>query len=298
MNKWLGAAVATLMASGAFAQPGIEDYTKAQEVMKGNDLNAVVAPCEAALTASPDYTNCWLWLGYAYRAKKDWAKCATNLTKFLKKIEEQPNVDDLRSSATKDAGIALARSKQARQAIPLLEESVAAKPNDAEAQFWLGRSLMVNKQADRSEQVFSKVITLSPEAAGPYYFAGRVNYSRGDSAKASTRLAKYLELASDGPFAPEAHFMLGSTMYRLLDQVEDKAPEFPTIKNHMTTFLTAKPDAPQAAEAHYILGWIAAQEEDNETAKTHFETFLRLQPSGAQAEEAQKFLDALAESAG
>ena len=41
MNKWLGVAVAVLFASVAFAQPGIEDYNKAQEVMKGNDQGAM-----------------------------------------------------------------------------------------------------------------------------------------------------------------------------------------------------------------------------------------------------------------
>ena len=64
----------------------------------------------------------------------------------------------------------------------------------------------------------------------------------------------------------------------------------------MTTFLTAKPQAPQAADAHYILGGIAIEEDDEETAKSHFETFIQLQPSGPQAEEAQRYLDDLAES--
>ena len=298
MNKWLGMAVAMLIAGSAFAQPGMEDYTKAQDAMKTNDLKAVVAPCEAALAASADYTNCWLWLGYAYRASQDWPKTATNLTEFLKKIEGQDNVDELRRSATRDAGIALARSSQLTPSIRLLDQSVAAKPNDVEAQFWLGMALRANKQEDRSEQVFGKVIQLSPEIARPYYYAGRVNYSRGDTAKAQTRLTKYLELEPEGAFAPEAHFMLGSSMYRSLDKVEDQASQFPAIKNHMSTLLSAKPKAPQASEAHYVLGWIAAQEEDNETAKSHFEIFIQLQPNGPQSEEAKKFLAALAESAG
>ena len=55
---------------------------------------------------------------------------------------------------------------------------------------------------------------------------------------------------------------------------------------------------PEFAEAHYVLGWVAAQEEDNETAKTHFEEFVKLQPTGPQADEAKRFLAELSESGG
>jgi TolA-binding protein len=66
-------------------------------------------------------------------------------------------------------------------------------------------------------------------------------------------------------------------------------------KTHLSKFLEAKPNAPQSPQAHYILGSLAAQSEDTETAIAHFQKYLKLQPAGPQADEVKKFLAELSE---
>ena len=127
------------------------------------------------------------------------------------------------------------------KALPFLKNAATAKPNDVAVQSVLARSLLRANQEGEAEQAFAKVIQLKPDDATAYYYAGNINYRRKETAKASERLSKYLELDPDGNYAADAHFMIGSSMYRSLDQVEDKASQYPTIKNHMSTFLSAKP---------------------------------------------------------
>ena len=300
MKKWLGVAVAFCIAGEAFAlqeQPGAAEFKACQEAAKNSDWPGVIKSCEATLKANPDVFGSHYILGWAYLQTKDWGKCASNYDAFLQKLGNE-DAKQQEEVATRQAGLCYAQAGNSSKAITFLKQAATAKPNDVAVQSVLARALLRGNQESEAEQAFAKVIQLKPDDAQAYYLAGNINYRRKENAKASERLSKYLELDGSGSFAPDAHFMIGSIMYRSLDQAADQKAQFPEIKNHMTTFLGAKADAPQAAEAHYILGWIAAQEEDNETAKTHFETFLKLQPTGAQAEEAQKFLDALAESAG
>lgn len=300
MNKWLALAVVFVLTSGAFAQgaqPGAEAFKRGQEAMSKQDYAAAIPALETAIKENPDLFVCNLWLGYAYKSKSNWNKVASNLLTYLDKAPETTEVAEQRAGATRELGVALARSNQATKAISYLDSAVSAKPNDVEAQFWLGMSLMLGKQEGRSEQVFSKVIQLSPKVPLPYYYAGRINFNRQEWDSAHQRLSKFLELKPDDPQSPEAHFMVGSIEYRKAEGAEDPSPQFAVVKGHLTTFLAAKPDAPQAAEAHYILGYIAAHSEDNETAKSHFETFLKLRPEGPQADEAKRFLEELKQSA-
>lgn len=300
MNKWLGVAVMALIANGAFAlqeQPGAADFKACQQAAEKNDWGSVITSCEKTVAANPDVFHAHYILAWAYFQTKDWANCGGNYETYIEKLGNEEAAQN-REVANRQAGICFAQAGELAKAIPYLQKSAAAKPNDVAVQSVLARSLLRSNQEAAAKQAFEKVIQLKPDDTISYYFSGYINYRQKDWANASSRLSKYLELDANGNFAADAHFMSGSSMYYSLDQVADKAAQYPTIKSHMSTFLAAKPTAPQASEAHYVLGWIAAQEEDNETAKTHFEAFLQLQPTGPQAEEAQRFLDELAESAG
>jgi hypothetical protein len=89
--------------------------------------------------------------------------------------------------------------------------------------------------------------------------------------------------------------MLGSMAIREAEGAADPAAQQALTKEHLNKFLELKPDAAEAPQAHYILGSLAAQIEDTETARSHFQAYLKLQPSGAQAEEVKQFLTDLAE---
>lgn len=297
MNKWLGTAVATFIASGAFAmqdQPGAADFLACQEAVKKNDFDGVIASCEKALSASADLYASNYYLGYAYRAKKDFGKCASNFDTFISKVGGNADAAEMVSNSTREAGICYARDSAAAKAIPLLSKAASAKPNDTQVQFYLGMTQMLSKREGPAEQAFSKVIQLDPSIHQAYYYAGFMNFNQQQWAKATERLEKYLELKPGDTFAADAHFMVGSMTIRGVDTAEDKAAVQTKAKGHLEQFLAAKPTAPQSAQAHYILGSLAAQQEDNTGAKGHFEKYLELEPSGAQAEEVKKFLADLA----
>lgn len=299
MNKWLGLAVALLVATSVFAQqqqPGAEDFLACQEAVKANDFDGVIASCESALSANPDLFASNYYLGYAYKAKKNWDECAQNFETFIEKVGNNPDAAQMINNSTREAGVCYARAGSPQQAIPFLSDAASAKPNDTEVQFFLGISSMRANRESQAEQAFAKVIQLDPSLQRPYYYAGRINFNRQEWATANERLEKYLELDPNGSFAADAHFMLGSMAVRNAEASGDAAAANEKAISHLTQFLEAKPNAPQSPQAHYILGSLAAQRDDDATARTHFERYLELEPNGPQAEEVKQFLADLSEA--
>ena len=298
MNKWLGVAVATLIAGGAFAQQeqaGATDFRACQEAVKKNDFDGIIASCEKALSANADLFLGNYYLGYAYRAKKGYDKCAANFDTFLQKIGTNAEAADMINNSTREAGLCYARGSSPTKATSYLEKAASAKPNDTQVQLALGITQMRAKREGAAEKAFAKVIQLDPTRHRPYYYAGRINFNQQDWAKATQRLEKYLELKPDDTFAADSHFMVGSMAVRGAEDSADAAAANQKAVTHLTLFLKAKPDAPQSPQAHYILGSLAAQAEDDSAAKTHFERYLELEPNGAQADEVKKFLADLSE---
>ena len=297
MNKWLGLAVATLVAGAAFAQqPGEADFRACQEFVKTNDFDGIIASCEKALSANGDLFAGNFYLGYAYRAKKRYEKCAANFDTFIKKVGNNADAADMINNSNREGGLCYARSKAPAKAIPLLQKAASNKPNDTQVQLVLGMAQMQTKNDREAERAFAKVIQLDPKRARPYYFAGRVNFNGQQWDTATERLSKFLELEPDGQFAPDAHFMVGSIAVRNADSSGNAEAAHQLAITHLEQFLVAKPKAPQSSQAHYILGSLAAQKEDDATAKSHFEKYLELEPNGAQAEEVKQFLSDLSEA--
>ena len=299
MNKWLGVAVATLIAGGAFAQQeqaGAADFRACQEAVGKNDFDSVIASCEKALAADAKLFASNYYLGYAYRAKKRYDECAQNFETFIQKVGDNDEAADMINNSNREGGLCYARGATPTKATSYLEKAASAKPNDTEVHFFLGITQMRAKRESAAEQAFAKVIQLDPTLHRAYYYAGRINFNQQSWAKATQRLEKYLELKPDDTFAADSHFMVGSMAVRGAESSPDAAAANQKAVTHLTLFLEAKPDAPQSPQAHYILGSLAAQAEDNAAAITHFERYLELEPNGAQADEVKKFLADLSEA--
>lgn len=299
MNKWLGLAVATLIASGAFAQQeqaGAADFRACQEAVGTNDFDTVIASCEKALSANPDLFASNYYLGYAYRSKKNYDKCAQNFDTFIQKVGDNTEAADMINNSNREGGLCFARGSTPTKAIAFLEKAASTKPNDTQVQFFLGITQMRAKREGEAEQAFAKVIQLDPTLHRAYYYAGRINFNQQDWAKAAQRLEKYLELKPDDTFAADSHFMVGSMAVRSAESSPDAAAANQKAVTHLTLFIEAKPDAPQSSQAHYILGSLAAQAEDIAAAKSHFQRYLELEPNGAQADEVKQFLADLDEA--
>lgn len=299
MYKWLGVAVVTLIASGASAQqeqPGAADFLACQEAVGKNNFDGVISSCEKALSANGDLFASNYYLGYAYRAKQNYDKCAQNFDTFIQKVGSNAEAAEMINNSTREGGLCYARGSSPTKAIPSLQKAASNKPNDTEVQFFLGITQMRANREREAEQAFSKVIQLDPSLHRAYYYAGRINFNGQEWAKATERLEKYLELKPDDTFAADAHFMVGSMAVRGAETSGDAAAAHQKAITHLTEFLAAKPDAPQSPQAHYILGSLAAQAEDIATARTHFERYLELEPNGPQAEEVKQFLADLSEA--
>lgn len=293
MNKWLALAVASVVASAAFAQqdaPGAKDYLAGQAAWEKKDYDTAIPAFEKALAANPSLFASNYYLGWAYRVKQKWDKCGANFNTFLSKVGTDPKAAEMINNANREGGLCLAKAEAMSRSIPLLQKAASAKPNDKEVQYFLGVALMRENREDQAEQAFSKVIQLDPSISKALYFAGRINFNRQEWAKASERLEKFLAAAPDDTFAPDAHFMVGSIAIRMAQGSPNAAAEQQKAQENLEKFLAAKPTAPQAAQAHYILGSLAAQKDDNDAAKKHFEKYLELEPNGTQAEEVKKFL--------
>lgn len=286
MNKWVVMGVLALFAGVASAQqqlpPGGKEFQTGQEAFKKKDWDAAITAFESAVEQNDQLFASYYFLGFAYQNRGNYEKTAENFLKFLDKVPNDPQAAEMTAAATRQGGVALARSNQFEQSIPLLKKAASAKPNDAEVIFYLAMSQMMTGDEPGAEQNFAKVTQLQPALDRPYYYAGRIAFNREAWANAKTRLNKYLELKPDGQFAPEAHFMLGSMAMRDNDKTR--------AKSHLQQFLQLKPNGDQAAQAHYILGSLAAQAEDLETARTHFQRYLALEPNGPYAQEVRTFL--------
>jgi tetratricopeptide (TPR) repeat protein len=297
MNKWLASAMAIAIGSGAsFAQeqPGAKDFLAGQEAIKTNNFDAAIPAFEKALAANPDLFASNYFLGWAYKAKQNWDKCGANFETFIRKVGSDPKAAEQIGHSNREGGLCYARAESTAKAIPMLQKAVSAKASDKEVQFLLGVALMRENRENEAEQAFAKVIQLDPSLQRAYYYAGRINFNRQEWGPATERLEKYLTLGASDAFAPDANFMVGSIAIRMAEGSPDAAALQQKAQDHLTKFLTAKPTAPQAAQAHYILGSLAANKDDNAAAKTHFQKYLELEPNGPQAEEVKKFLADLA----
>ena len=298
MIKWLAVAIMVLLAGGAVAQqlpPGHKEFKEGQAAIKKNDMAGAIVAFEKALAADPDIFASHYFLGFAYQSKKNYPKTAEHFTAYLDKVGDNSEAAEQIGHATRQGGLAWARTKNSAESIPYLEKAAAAKPNDREVHYYLGMTLIRNGQEGKAEQHFSKVIQLDPSLPRPYYFVGRVAFNAEKWSEARRLLSKYLELKPDDNFAADAHFMLGQMAVRQAEGAADAAAQNNAAKMHLTKFLELKPNAPQTPQAHYILGSLAAQSEDTATATAHFQKYLQLQPSGAQADEVKQFLADLSE---
>jgi len=156
MNKWLAFAMAFAIGGGvALAQeeqPGAKDFLAGQEAVKANNFDAAIPAFEKALAANPDLFASNYFLGWAYKAKQNWEKCGANFETFLRKVGTDPKAAEQVGHSNREGGLCYARGDSFTKAIPLLQKSASAKPNDKEVQFSLGVALMRENREGEAEQ--------------------------------------------------------------------------------------------------------------------------------------------------
>ncbi len=263
MTKWISVAALVLLIGEAAAQnppAGAADFVRGQKAIRKRDNSAAIRAFERALDANRDLILSHYYLGYAYQKNRDWDKTGEHFVEFLQRVDkEDPTATLMVFHATRQGGLALARTERSNEAIPYLKEIISAEADDKDAHFFLGLALFKNDDSTQADKHFTKVIELDQAYVEAYYYAGRIAYDREDVAAANERLGRLLNLQPKSPHAAEAHFMLGSLAITEAETAQD----------------------PTEARAK---------------ARTHFEKYLTLEPSGAEAEEIKKLLEDVRET--
>jgi tetratricopeptide (TPR) repeat protein len=194
--------------------PGGEEYKQGEAAFKNKDWNGAISAFEAAVSKNEDLFASYYYLGWAYKSVSNPSKSAGSFAKFLDKAPKDDSAAEMVNAATREAGTGYARAKKYGEAIPFLSKAATSNSSDTEVQFFLGIAQLQTGDEAAAEQTFTKVIQLQPNLDRAYYYAGLIDFNAERWDPAKERLAKYIELKPNGPFAADAQAMLDNIAAR------------------------------------------------------------------------------------
>jgi tetratricopeptide (TPR) repeat protein len=170
--------------------------------------------------AKPDAAVLWLELGVAQAGLKKNADAETSLKKAidLDSQSKKPN-PEIQAGANNALGEVLANEGKASDAQTAYDNAVKLNPAQA-SMYYTNEAIIMDRagQIDGTVAAADKAIAADPNKPIPYYLKGKalVNKATVDQKTGKIVLPpgcaeayqKYLELAPDGPFAPEVKSVL------------------------------------------------------------------------------------------
>ncbi len=159
---------------------------------------------------------------------------------------------------------ALIDMRRAAEAIPLLQQAIAADPQHSRPRCLLSLALLRSGDASSAVEAAGQAIAIAPEEEWGYRLLSSALMAKGPAYRAVAPAQEALRLA---PHQPEtlltlANAALASHLYELADAT---IPELLRV-------------APESAAAHYTAGRLALERRRNTTAAEHFREALRLDP--------------------
>jgi tetratricopeptide (TPR) repeat protein len=103
------------------------------------------------------------------------------------------------------------RNKKFREALNAYEKAVESDPENAEARYWRGRTLLNRGQFDPAAEDFKTAVRLKPDYSEAYDNLGWLSARRGDFAEGIDYLTKSLELRPENAWA---HYNRGHMFLR------------------------------------------------------------------------------------
>ena len=182
----------------------------------------------------PDGELLWYELGIAQLGLKKWDDATTTLKKTveLAAAAKKPN-PELMGGSHSALGEVYARSNHPTEAAAEYDE--AAKINPAKAGFYLSNETVVFQNvgnADAQAAAADKAIAADPKNPTPYYLkgqalAGKITVDQKTGAYivppgCAEAYQKYLELAPNGPYAPEVKAVLTETQTKVESKYKAK----------------------------------------------------------------------------
>lgn len=167
-----------------------------QLLFRKNDLKGAIESFKKSIRLDPSYERGYMMLGVAFMQAGQWddAQWAFEEVSRL-------DPDDLRACV--GIGSAQNEQKDYAGAQKTLLHCLDLKPNSAEAEYELARSLWGLSKWDAAELHVQKAIGLNKDYAGPHFLMGNLLLRREDAEGALAEFREYLRLDPDGAEASE-----------------------------------------------------------------------------------------------
>ena len=185
-----------------------DDYTEAETLMT------------QSTSAKPDSAILWLELGTAQAGLKKYSDAETSLKKAidLDNASKKPS-PDLQGSAENALGEVYADQNKLPEASAAYDAAVKANPTQA-GMYYSNQAVIYTRvnQPDAAVAAADKAIAADPTRPIPYYLKGQALVGKSTIDEKSGKIIpppgcleayqKYLELAPNGPYAPEVKAVL------------------------------------------------------------------------------------------
>lgn len=196
------------------------DLVKAREDNKNKNFAEAEQLMQRDTQAKPDAAVLWLELGVAQAGEKKNSDAETSLKKAidLDSQSKKPN-PEIEAGANNALGEVLANEGKAPEAQAAYDSAAKINPTQA-AMYYANEAIIMDRagQVDGTVAAADKAIAADPTKPIPYYLKGKalINKATVDQKTGKIILPpgcadayqKYLELAPDGPFAPEVKSVL------------------------------------------------------------------------------------------
>jgi tetratricopeptide (TPR) repeat protein len=173
-----------------------------------------------AVQIKPDAAVLWLELGVAQSGQKKYDDAATSLKKAidLDAASKKPN-PDIQASAQNSLGEVYASTNKLPDAVTAYDSAAKLQPQNA-SMYYTNETIVLSRvgQTDATVAAADKAIAADPSKPIPYYLKGQALISKATVDPKTQKIVappgtadaykKYLELAPQGPFAPEAEQIL------------------------------------------------------------------------------------------
>lgn len=175
---------------------------------------------QQAVVIKPDAAVLWLELGIAQTGEKKWDDAATSLKKALDldTNSKKPN-PEIEAADNNALGEVYANSNKIPDATAAYDAAAKLQPSNA-SMFYTNETIVLSRagQTDATIASADKAIAADPTKAIPYYLKGQALISKATVDPKTQKIVappgtaeayqKYLDLAPNGPMAPEAKSVL------------------------------------------------------------------------------------------
>jgi len=196
------------------------DLLKAREDNKNKNFTEAEQLMQRDTQAKPDASVLWLELGIAQAGEKKNSDAEASLKKAidLDKASKKPN-PEVEAGADNSLGEVLANEGKVADAQAAYDDAATLNPAQ-KAMYYTNAAIIMDRagQVDGTVAAADKAIAADPTKPIPYYLKGKALVNKATVDQKTGKIIappgcveayqKYLELAPDGPFAPEVKSVL------------------------------------------------------------------------------------------